>query len=147
MAQCSGYRQEALGTKKWTPALHFTNGRTKYVKKKEAAVLLMLVLFNQSRHKKLTSKFFSVVNFISKWQEITFPFSSFLLQKRFTFSQETIRIICHYSVTIIVRQDRWWTGFFSPSFLCTAIIAACFEISNTRSQHWWQLTSASASIW
>lgn len=71
----------------------------------------------------------------------------FLLQKRFTFSQETIRIICHYSVTIIVRQDRWWTGFFSPSFLCTAIIAACFEISNTRSQHWWQLTSASASIW
>lgn len=48
-----------------------------------------------------------------------FPFWFLSLQKRFFigFTQQHIKIICHYSVTFIMWQDWRYTDFFFPSFL------------------------------
>lgn len=90
-------------------------------------------------------KFLSCFIFITKWQKITFQY--FLAERRFfiTFTQESIKIICHYSDTI-TRQDWWYTDFFFPVFSvvkrcpnsCCYCCFASFEISNAHSQRWWQ---------
>lgn len=110
--------------------------------KKEVA-LLMLVLFNWSRHKKSNFQIICGCYFYFKVTRDHILFHFFCYKRDSLLPRKPLEYF-----VIILSQS--WCGkiddeqiFFRPSFLCsegdvqTAVItAACFEISNTHLQHW-----------